>query len=84
MWKLIIFDGMDMDKSGRFIHDSSTLRIGTLRQCMDKAASIVPKYHGWGLTLDSICNAWGEIFHQDADGVWLDRKREYFYLSRVK
>jgi hypothetical protein len=50
---------------------------------MDYAVTLVPKYPGRGLTLDSITKAWDEIFRENLDSSWLDGHREYFYIERT-
>ncbi len=57
---------------------------GTIRQCMDHAATLVPTYRRLELTLNSIAEAWDKIFRQNLSSEWLDGKRKYFYIERLE
>lgn len=84
MWTLIALVDFEIVDGWRQSWISEELHTGTLRQCMECAATLVPKYRGYGLTLDSITKAWDEIFCNNLDSSWLDCKREYFFIKRVE
>lgn len=73
----------ELDEENQVVWTCDELCSGSLRQCMDHAASLVPKYRGWGLTLNSIAEAWNDIFCQNLKSAWLDAKRENFFVQRV-
>lgn len=83
VWALKALVEFEFDEENQTVWTCDKLCTGSIRQCMDHAATLVPKYRGWGLTIESIATAWDEIFCQNLAHSWLDRKREYFYVERV-
>lgn len=83
VWALKALVEFDFDEENQTVWRCDELCSGTIRQCMDHAATLVPKYRGWGLSLNSIAEAWDKIFCQNLSREWLDGKREYFFVERV-
>lgn len=83
LWTLTALVEFDIEEEVQTVWRLDELCSGTLRQCMDHAATLVPKYQGWGLTLNSIAEAWDDIFCQNLSYSWLDKKSEYFYVERI-
>lgn len=83
MWNLVALVEFEFDENHQTVWKDEVLCTGTIRQCMEHALTLVPKYHGWGLGSKWIVEAWENVFRENLDFVWLDRKHEYFYVERV-
>jgi hypothetical protein len=84
VWVLKVLVEPELDEDNQQVWRCHELARGTIRQCMEHAVSLVPKYHGWGLTRQSIAEAWDDIFLKNPSSAWVDSKRENFLVQRVE
>lgn len=84
VWVLKVLVEPELNEDNQVVWNCDELARGTIRQCMDRAASLVPKYRGWGLTIESIAKAWDDIFLKNLSSAWVDAKRENFLVHRVE